>query len=70
MYFAKFNIAMVNSLKAKNTLEETPEISALDHTQFFAIVYPLGMLWEWNAEYFGLGMRKETNLCLVRLLGR
>jgi len=37
---------MVNRLKAKNTLEETPEISALDHTEFFAFVHPFGMLWE------------------------
>lgn len=37
---------MVNRLKAKNTLGVTPEIGALDHTQFFAIVHPFGMLWE------------------------
>ena len=37
---------MVNRLKAKNTPEETLEISALDHTEFFAFVHPFGMLWE------------------------
>lgn len=37
---------MVNRLKANNTPEETPEISALDHTEFFAVVHPFGMLLE------------------------
>lgn len=39
---------MVNRLKAKNALDETPEISALDHTEFSAVVHPLGMLTTLN----------------------
>lgn len=38
---------MVNRLKAKNTIKETPEISALDGTEFFAIVHPFGMVQEY-----------------------
>ena len=38
---------MVNRLKAKNTLEKTPEISALHHTEFFAIVHQFGMVQEY-----------------------